>query len=238
MGTTLQAVVEPVYSIIHTDREVQIEWREEIGINLLIITLVTMGKLRLADQLDGIIPLLGSLQTQLAGVSDQVVSSLSTYEQYRPWKSDSPVASPACCPTSPSACCCSWPAWLRVPAANSCSHHPYTSCQTHSSAGTADSNHRLKVQKLGRVMTISIGAASTSIAFGATCSTMSRMVLLRFGSAHDRCPHLFKIDSVALHQVGTLEINIHQGLVEHHVQANRLTPPSRLETQEMRWQDQ
>ncbi len=43
MGTTLQAVIEPVYIIIHTDREVQIEWREEIGINRLVITLVTIA---------------------------------------------------------------------------------------------------------------------------------------------------------------------------------------------------
>jgi hypothetical protein len=52
MGTTLQAVIEPVYIIIHTDREVQIEWREEIGINRLVITLVTMRKLSLANQLE------------------------------------------------------------------------------------------------------------------------------------------------------------------------------------------
>ncbi len=59
MGTTLQPVVEPIYRIIHTDREVQIEWREEIGINHLVIALVTMGKLRLRHHLDGIIPLPG-----------------------------------------------------------------------------------------------------------------------------------------------------------------------------------
>ena len=36
--------------------QVQIEWRDEIGINSLVITLVTMRKLSLANQLDGIIP--------------------------------------------------------------------------------------------------------------------------------------------------------------------------------------
>ena len=74
MGTTLQTVIEPVYIIIHTDREVQIEWREEIGINRLVITLVTMRKLSLANQLDGIIPLSGSLQTEFSGVSDHIVA--------------------------------------------------------------------------------------------------------------------------------------------------------------------
>ena len=76
MGTTLQTVIEPVYIIIHTDREVQIEWREEIGINRLVITLVTMRKLSLANQLDGIIPLSGSLQTEFSGVSDHIVARL------------------------------------------------------------------------------------------------------------------------------------------------------------------
>ena len=76
MGTTLQPVVEPIHRIIHTDREVQIEWREEIGINKLIIALVAMGKLRLRHHLNGIIPFAGSLESQLAGVSDQVIGSL------------------------------------------------------------------------------------------------------------------------------------------------------------------
>ena len=72
MHTSLKTVVEPVYRIVHTDREVEIEWREEIRINLFVITLHTMRKLSLGYELQSVVPALGGLQTNLAGITYQV----------------------------------------------------------------------------------------------------------------------------------------------------------------------
>ena len=72
MHTSLKTVVEPVYRIVHTDREVEIEWREEIRINLFVITLHTMRKLSLGYELQSVVPALGGLQTNLAGITNQV----------------------------------------------------------------------------------------------------------------------------------------------------------------------
>ena len=72
MRATLQAMIEPVDGIIHTDRKVQLERRHEVGIDKLIIAAKTPGKLGLSDHLQGIIPSSGSLQAQLSGIAQQI----------------------------------------------------------------------------------------------------------------------------------------------------------------------
>ena len=101
-------MIEPVYIIIHTDREVQIEWREEIGINRLVIVLVTMRKLSLAKSAGWYNTTFGSLQTEFSGVSYHIVARLQRMNRITLRSLINPGASPPYYPILPSACYCSW----------------------------------------------------------------------------------------------------------------------------------
>ena len=229
MGTTLQAVIEPVYIIIHTDREVQIEWREEIGINRLVITLVTMRKLSLANQLDGIIPLSGSLQAEFSGVSYHIIARFQRMNRIT----------------------------LRSLITQTHLHFiiPFhlllvivVGKHRHSS------EHRIitLTPLIPVVRNIVLQELEIIIAtYGPEVRTGDddihrrrihlnrlrshllydvRMILLRFALRSQRCSHLLEMRLSIAHQVGTLEINLHQSLIEHRSE-RILRPILRLESQ-------
>ncbi len=80
----LRRWLQPVYRIVHTDREVEIEWREEIRINLFVITLHTMRKLSLGYRAASVVPALGGLQTNLAGITYQVFCGFVLVQESSP----------------------------------------------------------------------------------------------------------------------------------------------------------
>ena len=229
MSTTLQAVIEPVYIIIHTDREIQIEWREEIGINRLVITLVTMRKLSLSNQLDGIIPLSRSLQTEFSGVSDHIVArfqrmnritlrSLITQAhlhliipfylllvivvgKHRHSSEHRIIALTTLIPV----------------VRNIVLQELQIIIATYSpEVRTGDDDihrRRIHLNRLRSHLLYDI-----------------RMILLRFALRSQRCSHLLEMRLSIAHQVGTLEIYLHQRLVEHRSE-RILHPILRLESQ-------
>ncbi len=156
----------------------------EIGINRLVVTLVTMRKLSLTNQLDGIIPLLGSLQTEFSGVIESYHRSFSGYEPYHP---SSLITQAHLHLTIP------FHLLLVIVIGKQrhssehriiTLHHPYTSCVRNIVLEELEiMRSPPMVQKLGRVMTISISAASTSIAFGVSLLLDDIRMILRVCSA-------------------------------------------------------
>ena len=56
VSRALETVVEPVDVVVHTYREVHVQWRKEVGIEQRVVGLVAVGKLRVGYELQGIEP--------------------------------------------------------------------------------------------------------------------------------------------------------------------------------------
>ena len=190
-----------------------------------------MGKLRLCHHLDGIIPFAGSLKTQLAGVSDQVVGCL---ERMHRVSLGSLVAQSHLQLVLP----------LHLLLVVVVSHHRYTSQQRVVALTTLIPVVRhIVLQELQIVITSESPEVRLenhdirwrSFRFEDLRRHLFYDVALRlfgFRIRHNRSAHLFQVSLRSLHQVWSAEINIHQGLIEHH--AKRIAYPSiRTEAQEM-----
>ena len=213
MGTTLQPVLEPINRIIHTDREVQIEWREEIGINHLVITLQSMGKLRLSHHLQGIIPSLGSLKTQLAGISYQVVGSLERTQG---------VALGSLITQSQLQLVVPLHLLLVVVI---CLHGDASQHRIVALTTLIPVARNIILQELEVIITVDGPEVRTGddqihrsrlylYRLRSHLLNEVRMVFLRLGRRIERCPHLSESGFRSPYQVGTSEIDIHQGSIQ------------------------
>ena len=190
-----------------------------------------MGKLRLRHHLDGIIPFSGCLKTQLAGVSDQVVGCL---ERMHRVSLGSLVTQSHFQLVLP----------LHLLLVVVIRHHRYTSQQRVVALTTLVPVVRYIVLQ---ELQIVISAESPEVRFedhdirwrsfrfeDLRCHLFYNVALRLLGLCirHDWSAHLFQMSLRSLHQVWTVEIDIHQGLIEHHTK--RIAFPSiRTETQEM-----
>ena len=229
MSTTLQAVMEPVYIIIHTDREVQIEWREEIGINRLIVTLVTMRKLSLTNQLDGIIPLLGSLQTEFSGVSNHIIARFQRMNRITLRSLITQTHLQFIIPFH----------LLLVIVVGKHRHSSEHRIITLTTLIPVVRNIILQELEIiiatygPEVRTGDDDIHRSRIHLNRLRSHLLydvRMILLRFALRSQRCPHLLEMSLCIAHQVGTREINLHQSLIEHRSE-RILHPILRFESQ-------
>src|SRR5574344_497698 len=70
---TCQFSIKRLQLIFHTDTKVEIERRHEVGIGKLIVGFQSSSKLRISQQLQGIIPFFRCLQSEFTGQTKQVV---------------------------------------------------------------------------------------------------------------------------------------------------------------------
>ena len=190
-----------------------------------------MGKLRLRHHLDGIIPFSGCLKTQLAGVSDQVVGCL---ERMHRVSLGSLVTQSHFQLVFP----------LHLLLVVVVRHHRYTSQQRVVALTTLVPIVRhIVLQELQIVITSEspeVRLEDHDIRWRSfrfedlRCHLFYNVALRLLGLCirHDWSAHLFQMSLRSLHQVWTVEIDIHQGLIEHHTK--RIAFPSiRTEAQEL-----
>ena len=70
MDVALQPMVLPIDTIVHTQREVDIERGKEVGVEGRVVGPIAVGELRIGEQLERVVPASRSLQAQLGGESD------------------------------------------------------------------------------------------------------------------------------------------------------------------------
>ena len=70
MDVALQPVVLPIDTIVHTQREVDIERGKEVGVEGRVVGPIAVGELRVGEQLECVVPASRCLQAQLGGESD------------------------------------------------------------------------------------------------------------------------------------------------------------------------
>lgn len=56
MDRSLEAMAEEVGVVVHTEREVEVQRREEVGIECGTVRLVAVGELRVCYELHGVVP--------------------------------------------------------------------------------------------------------------------------------------------------------------------------------------
>ena len=73
---TRQFLVEPLHLVVHTDTHIQVEGRHEVGVGALVVGFQASRELRVGQQLQRVVPVLGGLQTHLRGQTDEVFVGL------------------------------------------------------------------------------------------------------------------------------------------------------------------
>ena len=81
MECSLQTMAQPVGRIVQTKRDIDVCWGEKSRINRWIIRTIRLPKLRISDELNGVIPFLCGLQTELRSKSNQVIRTLHAVQR-------------------------------------------------------------------------------------------------------------------------------------------------------------
>ena len=74
-------LVEPLHLVVHTETHVQVEGRHEVGISALVVRLQAARELRVGQQLQRVVPMLGGLQTHLRRQTDEVFVGLELVDR-------------------------------------------------------------------------------------------------------------------------------------------------------------
>ena len=73
---TRELLVEPLHLVVHTETDTDVQGREEVGVGLQVVSLETARELRVGQHLQRVVPLVGSLQSHLAGIAEEVLVRL------------------------------------------------------------------------------------------------------------------------------------------------------------------
>ena len=189
-----------------------------------------MGKLRLRHHLNGIIPFAGSLESQLAGVSDQVVGSLQAVHRVALRRLIAQSHLQLVLPLH----------LLLVVIVGL--HGESTQQRIVALATLVPVVRHVVLEELQIVIACESPEVRSEdddvhrcrIRFNCLrCHILNDVALLLLVSvvSHDRCAHLFQMVLGHLHQVGASQIDIQQGSIQFHIQ--RITHSSlRLQSQE------
>ena len=173
-----------------------------------------MRKLGLADNLNGIIPLFGSLQTELSGVSNHIIARLQRMNRITLRSLVTQAHLHLILPFN----------LLLVIVVGKHRHSSKHRIITLTTLIPVVRN--IVLQELEIIVTtygpevrtgdddihrcrIHLNRLRSHLLYDV------RMILFRFALSSQRCSHLFEMSLGIAHQVGTREINLHQSLVEH-----------------------